>query len=211
MLNFLWLGLMLTALVTGFLNGKLPEVTTAAFQMAETAVTIAFGLIGIMAFWLGLMKIAEQSGLVKILARALRPISRILFPEIPPDHPVISSIMLNLSASWLGLSNAATPLGLKAMEELQSLNPHKDTASDAMITFLILNTAAITFIPATILGVRVSLGSTEPNAIIGTTIFAGLCATVVGILAARVLARLPVFSIRRERASDKKVTDRDNP
>jgi len=194
MLNYIWLGLMLIALLTGFVNGKLPEVTKAAFEMAETAVKIAFGLIGIMAFWLGLMKIAEESGLVKILAKLLRPMSRLLFPDIPQDHPAISSIMLNLSASWLGLSNAATPLGLKAMEDLQSLNPDKETASDAMVTFLALNTAAITLIPATIIGVRISLASETPNAIIGTTIFAGVCATTVGVIAAKVLARLPVFS-----------------
>ena len=194
MLNYIWLGLMLIALVTGFVNGKLAEVTTAAFEMAETAVKIAFGLIGIMAFWLGLMKIAEESGLVKLLAKLLKPLSRLLFPDIPHDHPAISSIMLNLSASWLGLSNAATPLGLKAMEDLQSLNPQKDTASNAMVTFLALNTAAITLIPATIIGVRISLASEAPNSIIGTTIFAGICATTVGVIAAKLLARLPVFS-----------------
>jgi spore maturation protein A len=202
MLNYIWLGLMLIALATGFLNGRLDEVTKAAFEMAETAVKIAFGLIGIMAFWLGLLKIAEESGLVKLFARILRPLSRLLFPDVPPDHPAISSILLNLSASWLGLSNAATPLGLKAMEDLQELNPHKDTASNAMVTFLALNTAAITLIPATIIGVRISLSSEMPNAIIGTTIFAGVCATTVGILSAKLLARLPVFKKQIQQAQE---------
>jgi spore maturation protein A len=193
MLNYIWLGLMAIALLTGFFNGRLAEVTKAAFDMAETGVKIAFGLIGIMAFWLGLLKIAEESGLVKILAKILRPLSRFLFPDVPADHPAISSIMLNLSASWLGLSNAATPLGLKAMEDLQTLNPDKDIASDAMVTFLALNTAAITLIPATIIGVRISLASETPNAIIGTTIFAGICATTVGVIAAKLIGRLPMF------------------
>ncbi|MFQ5750599.1 MAG: nucleoside recognition domain-containing protein [bacterium] len=193
MLNYIWLGLMIIAIIVGAVNGKLSDVTKAAFDMAETSVKIAFGLIGIMALWLGIMKIAEESGLVKILAKLIKPISKRLFPDIPSDHPAIASILLNLSANWLGLSNAATPLGLKAMEELQKLNPKKETASNAMVTFLALNTAAITLIPATILGVRMSLNSKSPQEIIGTTIFAGVCATTVAIIAAKVLERLPVF------------------
>jgi spore maturation protein A len=205
MLNYVWLGLMLIALVTGFVNDRLTEVTAAAFEMAETAIKIAFGLIGIMAFWLGILKIAEESGLIRAMAKLLKPLSRVLFPDVPPEHPAISSIMLNLSASWLGLSNAATPLGLKAMEDLQALNPVKDTASNAMVTFLALNTAAITLVPATIIGVRISLGSTAPNAIIGTTIFAGLCATTVAVIAAKLLARLPVFA--KQINTPAKITD----
>lgn len=193
MLNYIWLGLMVIAIVVGAANGKLPEVTKAAFDMAKTSVDIAFGLIGIMALWLGVMKIAEESGLVKVLARLIRPISKWLFPDVPSDHPAIAAILLNLSANWLGLSNAATPLGLKAMDELQKLNPEKERATDAMVTFLALNTAAITLIPATIIGVRISLGSQSPQEIIGTTIFAGVCATTVAIIAAKTLRRLPLF------------------
>jgi spore maturation protein A len=193
MLNYVWLGLMIIALVVGAINGKLTEVTKAAFDMAETSVKIAFGLIGIMALWLGIIKIAEESGLVNILAKALKPVSKRLFPDLPPDHPAIASILLNLSANWLGLSNAATPLGLKAMEELQKLNEKKDVASNAMVTFLAMNTAAITLIPATIIGVRISLNSQNPQEIIGATIFAGVCATATAIIAAKVLEKLPVF------------------
>ncbi len=193
MLNYVWLALMIIALVVGAINGKLTEVTKAAFDMAETSVKIAFGLIGIMALWLGIIKIAEESGLVNILAKALKPISKRLFPDIPPDHPAIAAILLNLSANWLGLSNAATPLGLKAMDELQKLNDKKDTASNAMVTFLAMNTAAITLIPATIIGVRISLNSQNPQEIIGATIFAGVCATITAILAAKILEKLPVF------------------
>lgn len=194
MLNYVWLALMMIAIVVGAINGKLPEVVEAAFDMAETSVDIAFGLIGIMALWLGVMKIAEESGLVHVLAKLLKPISQRLFPDVPPDHPAIASILLNLSANWLGLSNAATPLGLKAMEELQKLNQKKEVATNAMVTFLALNTAAITLIPATIIGVRISLDSKAPQEIIGTTIFAGVCATTIAVIAAKSLEKLPVFN-----------------
>lgn len=194
MLNYVWLALMLIAIIVGAVNGKLPEVTKAAFDMAKASVDIAFGLIGIMALWLGILKIAEESGLDRLLARAIRPISKRLFPDVPHDHPAISSILLNLSANWLGLSNAATPFGLKAMEELQKLNAKQEVASNAMVTFLALNTAAITLIPATILGVRISLDSQNPTEIIGTTIFAGICATTVAVIAAKLLAKMPFFN-----------------
>ena len=129
MLNYVWLTLMLIAIVVGAINDKLADVTKAAFDMAKVSVDIAFGLIGVMALWLGILKIAEESGLDKLLARAIRPISKRLFPQVPEDHPAISAILLNLSANWLGLSNAATPFGLKAMEELQKLNPEKEKAA----------------------------------------------------------------------------------
>jgi len=194
MLNYVWLSLVLISIIVGAINGKLAEVTTAAFEMAEVSVNIALGLIGIMALWLGILKIAEESGVDKILARMIRPVSKFLFPDVPSDHPAITAILLNLSANWLGLSNAATPFGLKAMEELQKLNKNKDVASNAMVTFLGLNTAAITLIPATILGVRISLDSANPQSIIFTTIFAGCCATTVAIIAAKIFQRIPVFN-----------------
>jgi len=194
MLNYVWLALMGISIVVGAVNGKLPEVTKAAFNMAEVSVKLAIGLIGIMALWLGIMKIAEESGLTAILARLIRPLSRRLFPDVPEDHPAMAAILLNLSANWLGLNNAATPFGLKAMEELQKLNQKKEVASNAMVTFLALNTAAITLIPATIIGVRITLDSRNPQEIIGTTIFAGLCATITAVIATKLLQRLPFFS-----------------
>ncbi len=198
MLNYIWLGLMAIAIIVGALNGRLPEVTNAAFEYAQISVDIAIGLIGIMALWLGIMKIAEEAGLVKLLARAIRPISKRLFPEIPSDHPAIGAMVLNIAANWLGLSNAATPLGLKAMEELQKLNPTKDTATNAMATFLALNTGSITLIPATIIGVRVSLGSSNPTEIIGTTIFASTFASIFAVSATKLLQRLPAFKIKED-------------
>ena len=136
-----------------------------------------------------------------MLARAIKPISRRLFPEIPPEHPAMGAMILNIAANWLGLSNAATPLGLKAMEELQKINKIKDTATNAMATFLALNTASITLIPATIIGVRLSLGSKNPAEIIGTTIFASCCATIVAVTVTKLFQRLPIFKIKEEKLS----------
>lgn len=193
MLNYVWLVLIVAALVMGAWNGNLEAVTKSAFDSAETAVKIALGLISIMTLWLGIMKVAEAAGLIRMLARAMSPIMRRLFPEVPPDHPAMGSMLLNIAANWLGLSNAATPFGLKAMEELQQLNPKKDTATNGMVMFLGMNTSSITLIPATIIGVRVSLNSSNPFEIIGTTIFASVCATIVAITVAKLLGRLRVF------------------
>lgn len=198
MLNYVWLGLMVIALIVGALNGRLPEVTNAAFDYARISVDIAIGLIGIMALWLGIMKIAQEAGIIKILARMIKPISKRLFPEVPSDHPAVGAMVLNIAANWLGLSNAATPLGLKAMEELQKLNPHKDTATNAMATFLALNTGSITLIPATIIGVRVTLGSSNPTEIIGTTIFASTFATIFAVTATKLFQKLPIFRIKED-------------
>ena len=199
MLNWIWLFLVVVALVVGAINGKIEAVTQAAFEYAGTSVKIAIDLIGIMALWLGIMNIAQEGGLVRMLARAIKPISRRLFPEIPPDHPAMGAMILNIAANWLGLSNAATPLGLKAMEELQKLNKIKDTATNAMATFLALNTASITLIPATIIGVRLSLGSKNPAEIIGTTIFASTCASIVAVTVTKLFQRLPIFKIKEEK------------
>lgn len=195
MLNWVWLGLVVAAVVVGAAQGRLDAVTRAAFEGARGAVEIALGLVGVMALWLGVMRIAEAAGAVRLLARAVRPLARPLFPDLPPDHPALGAMLLNLAASWLGLANAATPLGLKAMEELQRANPHPDTASDAQVTFLALNTACITVVPATMIGVRVSLGSAQPTEIVLPTVLASLCATLVAVTAARLLRRLGPFRL----------------
>lgn len=206
MLNWIWLFLVVIALIVGTINGNIEAVTKAAFDSANTAVKIAIDLIGIMALWLGIMNIAQQGGLVNILARAIKPISRRLFPEIPPEHPAMGAMILNIAANWLGLSNAATPLGLKAMEELQKLNKIKDTASNAMATFLALNTASLTLIPATIIAVRTSLGSKNPTEIIGTTIFSSGCAMIVAVVVTKLLQRLPIFKIKEPVEADQNIT-----
>jgi len=168
---------------------KMKDVTNAVLEYAGTAVTIALGLIGIMALWLGVMKVAEEAGLIKIIARSLKPFTKRLFPEIPSDHPAMSSMIMNISANMLGLGNAATPFGLKAMEEMEKINPNKGTASNSMVTFLAINTAGLTLIPATAIAVRAASGSSNPAIIIGTTIFGALCATIAGVTAAKIIEK----------------------
>lgn len=160
---------------------KLGQITTAAIDSAALAVKIAFGLIGIMALWLGLMRVAEKAGIITIIAKGVRPITKRLFPNIPSDHPAVGAMIMNIAANMLGLSNAATPLGLKAMEELQKINPKKKEASDDMITFLVINTSAITIVPATAIAIRASLGSANPQMIVIPSILAALTATIVGL------------------------------
>ena len=140
-MNYIWLFLIVVAVVVGGITGNIEDVTSSAIGMAGTAVEIAIGLIGIMTLWLGILKIAEEAGLIRLLARAITPVSKRLFPGLPADHPAIGSMMLNLSANLLGLGNAAKPFGIKAMEQLQELNPDQETATNDMILFLGLNTA----------------------------------------------------------------------
>jgi spore maturation protein SpmA/spore maturation protein SpmB len=168
------------------------KVTNDAINISKTAVEIALGLIGIMALWLGVMKVAEDAGLIKIIANVLRPITKRLFPEVPHDHPAIGAMVMNISANMLGLGNAATPFGLKAMEELDKLNPNKGTATNSMVTFLAINTAGMTFIPATAIAVRAAAGSADPTIIIATSLFGSTCATITGITAAKLLEKFPI-------------------
>ncbi|MBX2976848.1 MAG: spore maturation protein [Ignavibacteriaceae bacterium] len=171
---------------------SLKEVTNSALSYAETAVNIALGLIGVMALWLGVMKIAEEAGLITYIARALKPITKFLFPEVPSEHPAMGAMIMNISANFLGLGNAATPFGLKAMEELDKLNPNKGTATNAMCTFLAVNTAGMTLIPATAIAIRASAGSSEPAVIIGTALFGSTCATITGITVAKIMEKFPI-------------------
>lgn len=210
MLNYVWLALIVIALIMGAINGKVPDTGAAAIAGAKTGVNISLGLIGIMALWLGIMRVAQEAGLINILARAIKPITKRLFKEIPHDHPAIGAMLLNISANWLGLGNAATPFGIKAMEEMQKLNKSGDTASNSQVLFLAINTASITLIPATIIGVRVSAGSNDPFAIIGTTIFASATATVFGVAAALLLQRLPVFKKTNPALLEKGEGDRES-
>lgn len=193
MLNYIWIGLVVVSVIVGAATGNLKAVADAAVEYAGIAVRIAIGLIGIMAFWLGMMKIAQEAGFIRFLARLIRPLSKRLFPGIPKDHPAIGAMVMNVAANWLGLSNAATPLGLKAMEELQKLNPSKNTATNAMVLFLGLNTASITLIPMTMIAIRAEAGSANPFEIIGPALIASTCATITAVLMAKLLQRLPVF------------------
>ncbi len=190
MLNYIWIGLLLIGFIVGIFTGKIDQVTKAAIDSSQSAVTVCIGLLGVMCLWTGLMKIAEKSGLVTGISRAVRPILRFLFPSIPKDHPALGAIVMNLVANFFGLGNAATPLGIKAMNELQGLNKDKKTATDSMCMFLVLNTAAIQLIPANIIALRTSEGSNKPAEIIVCIWIASICATVMGIIAAKLLAKV---------------------
>ena len=205
-LNYIWLALVLLAVAIGGWNDRLKDVTGGALDGAKTAVTIALGLWGIMALWLGLMRLAERAGLVQRIAYGLRPLMQRLFPEIPPDHPAMGSMLMNMAANMLGLGNAATPLGLRAMRDLESLNPRPGVASNAMCTFLAINTSSVQLIPATAIAILAAAGSARPTAIVGTAFFATLCAATVAVLSAKFFERLSIFRPRRE-----SIDDRDGP
>jgi len=183
---------------------KLKAITQAAIDYVNIAVEIAIGLIGVMALWLGLIKVAEEAGLVKVLTELLAPITKRVFPDIPADHPAIGAIIMNTAANMLGLSNAATPIGLKAMEELNKLNPKAGTATNAMVTFLAINTGGVILIPATAIAVRAASGSANPGIIIATSIFGAGCATITGIVASKILQRLPRYKREIIAAEDEK-------
>lgn len=196
MLNFIWLGLILLAVFLGGLNGTLGEIAPAAFEAAKNAVmTLALPLAGLMALWLGMMRLAEKAGLISVLARMLRPVLTRLFPDVPATHPAMGSMLMNMAANMLGLSNAATPLGLRAMQDLEKINPHPGTASNAMCTFLAINTSSVQLIPATAVAILATAGSTQPTAIIGTAFVATLCSTIAGLVAVKSLERLPVYRL----------------
>ncbi len=189
MLNYIWFGLMAIALVVAAINGTADAVTKGAVESASSAVQIAIGLIGIMTLWLGIMRVAEAAGLVTLVGRALSPLLRWLFPDVPEGHPAGGAIVLALAANLLGLNNAATPLGIKAMEELQTINPEKETASNAMVTFMAVTTSGVQLIPATMIGVLAAAGSSSPTSIIAPTILATFIGTMAAVLAARLLQR----------------------
>ncbi|MDO8271462.1 MAG: nucleoside recognition domain-containing protein [Gammaproteobacteria bacterium] len=197
MLNTLWLSFFLLAFVAAlwqWLSGTNPEVfsqlVAATFEMSNLAVEIAIGLIGVMALWLGLFRVAEHSGLINIIARAMGPLFSRLMPGVPANHPAIGSVTMNLAANFLGLDNAATPMGLKAMNDLQELNPDKDTASNAQILFLVLNTSSVTLLPVTIFLYRAQQGSTEPAAVFLPILMATSASTLVGLFSVAWIQKL---------------------
>lgn len=182
MLNIIWLVLIVSSIIVGAATGRMEAMNQAAFAGAKAGVTVCFGLLSVLAFWMGIMRIAEKAGLMELVARALSPMISLLFPDIPKGHPAMGYIMSNMSANLLGLGNAATPMGLKAMEELQKLNPNKQQASPAMCTLLAINTASITLIPTTMIAIRMQYGSANPVEIVGTTLLSSFAATFVAIV-----------------------------
>lgn len=203
MLNYIWLGLVVAAVLiggwhnlTGAPTGTLKEMIEKGFEMTRVAVMdIALPLIGIMALWLGIMRLAEKAGLIQRLARAFRPVMKWLFPDVPADHPAMGSMLMNMAANFLGLANAATPLGLRAMKDLETLNPRPGTATNAMCTFLAINTSSIQLLPVTAVAVLVVAGSLQPYAIIGTAILATTFSTIAGITAVKLLEKLPGYRL----------------
>lgn len=182
MVNHIWLWMILSGVVAAAAQGRVDLVTRAALAGAKEAVAVCIGLISVLVFWMGMMRIAQDAGLLEKLARMLCPVVRFLFPSVPPNHPAMGYILSNISANLFGLGNAATPMGIKAMEELKKMNPDSKTASPAMCTLLALNTSGFTLIPTTIIGLRMKYGSADPAEIIGTTLLATLCSTLVAIL-----------------------------
>jgi len=186
----IWTFLVAAAVVAAAAGGRASELTAAALGSAKDAIALSIGLAGAMALWLGLVRVAEEAGLVRALARAARPVMRRLFPDVPPDHPAMGAMIMNVSANVLGLGNAATPFGVKAMQELETLNPRPGTATDAQALFCAINTASVQLIPATVIALRVSAGSRAPAEIIGATVLASLCGAAAAVVSAKLLARL---------------------
>lgn len=185
MINVIWMGMILVGFIFAAVNGNIDSVTKAAFDGAQTGVTVSFGLISVLVFWLGMMRLAEDSGMLAKVAKLMGPLVRFLFPDVPKNHPAMGYILSNMSANLFGLGNAATPMGIKAMQELQKLNPDKDTATPAMCTLLALNTASITIIPTTLIAIRMNYQSASPTEIVGTTLLATAVATLAAIAADR--------------------------
>jgi len=189
-MNLVFVLLFVAAAIAGAVKGDVKAVGQGAFEGASQGVTLALGLIGVMALWLGLLRIAEKAGLVDKLARAVRPIFRPLFPGVPDGHPAISAMLLNIAANMLGLGNAATPFGIKAMEELDKLNPTPGTATNAQVLFLAINTASLQIVPTTVIALRASAHSSDPAGILLPTLGSTCCALTVAIISAKLLERV---------------------
>ena len=190
LMNGIWLGLVVASVVAAALNGTMGAVSAASVDAAKAAVTLALGLVGVMALWLGLMRIVQEGGLLHTLARALRPVMTRLFPDVPPEHPAMSAMIMNVATNMLGLGNAATPFGIKAMMELDRLNPVRGVATDAMALFLAINTSNVALAPLGVIALRASVGSTNAGGIWLPTLVATACSTAVAIVAAKTLARV---------------------
>ncbi len=189
-MNLVFVLLLVAALVAGAATGHVKEIGEGAMQGAAKGVELAIGLVGVMALWLGLLKIAEKAGLIEKLSRLVRPVFRPLFPGVPDGHPALSAMVLNIAANMLGLANAATPFGLKAMEELEKLNEQKGTATNAQALFLAMNTAAIQLVPTTVIALRVSAHSKDPAEILIPTVLCTCAAFIAAVVVAKIAERV---------------------
>ncbi len=200
-LNYIWIAFFLIAFVVAVVKllflgdtSVFPAIMDSTFETSKTAFEISLGLTGVLALWLGIMRVGEQGGVVRAMARVLGPVFQKLFPEIPKNHPVVGNIFMNLSANMLGLDNAATPLGLKAMEGLQELNTKKDTASNSMIMFMVLNTSGLTIIPVSILVYRAQMGAAAPTDVFVPILLATFFSTLAGIIVTSLYQRINLFN-----------------
>lgn len=186
MVNIVWALMAIIGIIYAMLNGTMDKVNQSIFDSASETITLVISLCSVLIFWLGMMRIAEKAGLLEGLAKIFRPAVKKLFPEIPDNHPALGYILANFSANLFGLGNAATPMGIKAMQELKKLEG-TDKASNSMITFLVINTSSITLIPTTIIAIRMQYGSANPTEIVGSTLLASLCTTFSAIVIDRFL------------------------
>ena len=209
MLNGIFVFVVLTSVLAAALNGEMRALTDAVVSSARGAVDLAIGLVGVMAFFLGLMRVASDGGLMASLGRAVSPVMRRLFPSLPADSPAMSAMVLNISANMMGLANAATPFGVKAIEELDRRSGRRGAATDDMVLFLAINTSGLALLPSGMIGVRAALGSADAAGIFVPTWFASACATVVGVTAAMLLARLPRYRASAPPPRSVPAADRD--
>lgn len=196
MINYIWLFLIVTSIITAVFTGRISDVTNSILLSAKSAVNIAISLIGIMAFWLGIVKLAEKSGLLNIIAKLISPITTFLFPEIPKDNPALGNIAMSFSANALGVTNAATPIGIKAMQEMQELNTDKESASNSMCMFLAMNTAGFQLIPASAIAILAATGCTNPTVIILPTLIATTVALCGAVTSAKIFEYFSKLSLK---------------
>ena len=200
-LNYIWITFFIVAFIVSSVRliffGDIevfPELMNSTFDSAKTAFEISIGLTGVLSLWMGIMKIGEQGGLIRLFARLLSPVLTKIFPDIPKGHPVMGTMFMNISANLLGLDNAATPMGLKAMEELQEINPKKDTASNPMIMFLVLNTSGLTIIPVSVLVFRAQLGAAQPTDVFVPILLATFFSTIAGLVVTSLFQHINLFN-----------------
>ena len=189
-MNYIFFFLIAVSVLAGFVNGRIGEVTSAMIESCDTAIKIAFSLIGIMAFWLGIMRVAEKSGMIKIISKMIYPFARLLFKDVKKDSPALGDITMSIGANALGLTNAATPIGLKVMKELQEDNPDKETATDNMCMFMGMNTAGFQLIPATVIAILAGAGCSNPTKIIIPTLIVTTLAFITAIITALLLRKI---------------------
>lgn len=192
MLNYIWGGMIIISLVVALLTGRVEQTAAAAAEGAAASIESCISLLGIMCLWTGLSKIGERAGLIKVFAKLLKPLTKLLFPRLDPESPAVGSIVMNMVANLFGMGNAATPLGIRAIGELDKLNPNKKTASDEMCMFVVINTASLQLLPATLISLRQTFGSANPGEVIVPVWIVSICALVVGVVVAKLLERRSV-------------------